>query len=149
MASDPKRKDIAHQRNDGRMTADYGQRAALALDRCIPGPNRDKAVARLFGVSVRMAQYLRRGQHWTTERLTQASAALGATFDAALYSPVSSAQHYTEMADIEDRLARLEARIAEVDRGGDARLAPPVSTETHVQGRQVARPAARLGREVA
>lgn len=76
MASAQERKNLADERKGDRMTADYGQRAALALDRCVPGPNRDKAVARLFGVSVRMAQYLRRGQFWTAERLTQASAAM-------------------------------------------------------------------------
>lgn len=104
MASEPKRKDVAHQRKDGRMTADYGQRAALALDRCIPGPNRDKAVARLFGVSVRFAQYLRRGQHWTAERLTQASNAL-AEFD-----------EYISAPNIRAQITRLEADIAEVKR---------------------------------
>lgn len=102
MASDAKRKDIAHQRNGDRMTADYGQRAALALDRCIPGPNRDKAVARLFGVSVRMAQYLRRGQHWTTERLTQASAAL------------QSVDQYISAPNIHQRLDAMEAELTEL-----------------------------------
>src|SRR5688572_9462555 len=79
------RQDGSVVANRGRrraVTADYGQRAAMALERCIPGPNRDKAIARLFGVSDRMARYLRCGQHWTAERLGQASQALGARFDA-------------------------------------------------------------------
>lgn len=104
MASTEARKDIALQRKAGRMTADYGQRAALALDRCIPGPNRDKAVARLFGVSVRMAQYLRRGQHWTAERLSQASGAL-AGFDQYIATP-----------NVHARLDELEAEIATLRR---------------------------------
>ena len=102
MASEPTRKDFAHQRNGRRMTADYGQRAALALERCIPGPNRDKAVARLFGVSVRMAQYLRRGQHWTADRLTQASAALQG-FD-----------QYISAPNIHQRLDAMEAELIEL-----------------------------------
>lgn len=100
MASAPGCKDIAHQRKAERMTADYGQRAALALDRCVPGPNRDKAVARLFGVSVRMAQYLRRGQFWTAERLTQASTALQG-FD-----------QYISAPNIHQRLDALEAELS-------------------------------------
>lgn len=102
MASIEERKVLAHQRKAERMTADYGQRAALALDRCIPGPNRDKAVARLFGVSVRRAQYLRRGQFWTAERLSQASAALE-RFDQYISSP-----------NLIARIDELEAEIADI-----------------------------------
>jgi hypothetical protein len=102
MASEPERKDIAHQRNGDRMTADYGQRAALALDRCVPGPNKDKAVARLLNVSVRMAQYLRRGQHWTAGRLTQASATLRG-FD-----------QYISAPNIHQRLDAMEAELTEL-----------------------------------
>lgn len=104
---------IASQKGRARMTADYGQRAAIALDRCIPGPYRDKQVARLFGVSVRFAKMLRAGQHWTAERLTQASQALKG-FDEYLASP-----------NLHRRLDALEAEIAELrrdiqDRGEDA-----------------------------
>lgn len=134
---------------EGNVTADYGIRAATALDSLVPGPHRDKNVARLFGVSVRQAKYLRTGRHWTVDRLTQASAMLGTAFDAALYSPASSAQHYSEMADIEDRLARLEARIAEVDRGANAGLAAQEGEAIRDEGRQVAEPVRALGREVA
>lgn len=111
MASRQSGKDFAIRGKGGRMTADYGQRAALALDRCIPGPNRDKAVARLFGVSVRMARYLRGGQHWTAERLTQASAAFD-EFD-----------EYISAPNLHVKLDRLEADLAEVRRlirGDDA-----------------------------
>lgn len=101
--------------------ADYGQRAASALDLLLPAPHRDKTIARLFGVSVRMAKYLRAGRHWTLARLGQASAMLGDAFDAAL---TPSAQHYSEMAELAHRLAQLEAWRAEILRGADARLPP-------------------------
>lgn len=55
-------------------TADYGQRAAFALNRCVPPRHGDKAVASALKVSVRMARYLRAGAYWTTDRLNQASA---------------------------------------------------------------------------
>lgn len=71
---------------EGKMTFDFGLRAGSALDQLIPAPHRDKTVARMLNVSVRMAKYLRAGQFWTADRLTQASAVLGAAFDAALYS---------------------------------------------------------------
>ena len=137
MASGEEGKDLA-QKGNGRMTADYGQRAGIALDRLVAGPHRDKTVARLFGVSVRMAKYLRAGQHWTADRLTQASAMLGAAFDAALYTPVSSATHYSEMAAISERLDRLEARFVEMDRGGDARLAQAAGPLRNGQTRGIA-----------
>jgi hypothetical protein len=52
-------------------------RAGAALDAMIPDANRDKIIARLFGVSVRMAQYLRCGKCWTVERLSTATEILG------------------------------------------------------------------------
>jgi hypothetical protein len=124
MTSTGKGNDVA-QEGSAAMSADYGQRAATALDQLIPGPHRDKAVARLFGVSVRFAKYLRAGRHWTTGRLAQASVAFGGAFDAALYTPASDARHYREMAEIADRLARLEAWRAQMDRGAAARPPPP------------------------
>lgn len=98
-------------------------RAAGAVNHLLPGRNRDKLLARMFGCSVRTAQYLRAGQFWTVERLSQASRVLGVAFDRALYTPVSSAQHALEMDDIAERLARLEDRVAQMDRGSDAGLA--------------------------
>ena len=130
MASGQEGKDLAQKGKDlapngnAPMTADYGRRAAAALDLLIPGPHRDKAIARLFGTSVRMAKYLRSGRHWTAERLSQASRALGAGFDVALYSPAPSAQHDAEMAEIAARLARMEACFVEMARGGDPGPAP-------------------------
>ena len=73
---------------EGKMTFDFGLRAGSALDRLVPGPHRDKSIARLFGISVRMAKYLRAGEHWTADRLSQASAVLGVAFVAALYYPL-------------------------------------------------------------
>ena len=106
------------------MTADYGVRAAVALDRVLPGPHRDKTVARLFNVSVRTAQYLRGGKYWTIARLSQASALLGVAFDAALCSPITSAEFEVETADFDARLSRVEARLAQMVRSEDTRLAP-------------------------
>jgi hypothetical protein len=85
MATPPTGKNFADQ-GKPKMTADYGARAGMALDRLVPGPHRDKAVARLLGVSVRMAKYLRAGQHWTTDRLSQAGAVIEG-FDAFIGSP--------------------------------------------------------------
>lgn len=111
------------------------QRAGAALDGCYAGPHRDKRIARDLGVSVRMAQHLRAGQHWTIDRLAQASALIGAAFDRALYVPTPSAQHHTEMSEIADRLARLEARFEEVARRDDAGSAPAQSREADRKGR--------------
>lgn len=117
-----------------RMTLDYGTRAAAALNDLLPTRHRDKEVARRLKVSVRMAKYLRSGRHWTEARLTQARAAFGDAFDIALYSPVSSAQHDQEMADLAARLERLEACFAQVARGGDARLASAEGDQTDGPG---------------
>src|SRR4051812_38259451 len=89
MATEPEGKPVSHEGN-GVMGADYGIRAAHALDRLIGGPHRDKVVARAFGVSVRMAKYLRSGKHWTTERLSQASRLWGVDFDRLLSAPNAS-----------------------------------------------------------
>jgi len=126
--------------------SDYGQRAATALDQLLPGPHRDKTVARLFGVSVRFAKYLRAGRHWTTHRLSQASAALGQAFDAAL---TPEAQHYSEMAELAVRLAQLEAWRCEMDRGALTRPAPqegPTAGDARHRARERNVPADRRGR---
>jgi hypothetical protein len=79
MTSDMKGSAFAYQGND------FAQNAAYALNLLvgerIAARNRDKAVARMFGVSLRMAKYLREGKHWTVDRLTLASALLGRDFD--------------------------------------------------------------------
>lgn len=98
VAREPEGKDIAHE-GKRRMTADYGQRAAMALDRCVPGPHRDKIVAGKLGVSVRMAKYLRAGLFWTTDRLTQASRSFE-DFDAYIATP-----------NLHQRLDELQAEI--------------------------------------
>ena len=65
MTSDMKGSVFAFQGND------FARNAAFALDLLIAERiaerNRDKAVARMFGVSLRMAKYLREGKHWTWE----------------------------------------------------------------------------------
>lgn len=79
---DPKG-NVASPQDGCRRLSSYGMRAASALNKLIPAPYQDKRVARLMGCSVRMAQYLRRGECWTIERLNKASAALPG-FDAML-----------------------------------------------------------------
>lgn len=148
----PKGKGVARM-------SDYGVRAAMALNQLLPGEHRDKTVARMFNVSVRMAKYLRTGQHWTIDRLSQASAVLGASFDV-LLSPSTDAQHYAEMADIQEiaeRLARLEERVDAGMVGTPAAgLAPQKSASASAAGRVYAehgpaaaraRPASRASSE--
>lgn len=106
MATEPNGNIISNQRKVG-MTADYGQRAAFALNRCATGPNADKIVAGAFGISVRMARYLRSGLHWTTERLTQASRAFK-NFDAYLAAPD---QLHTRLDELEQELADLRSML--------------------------------------
>lgn len=87
--------------------SDYGARAAAALNEFLPGQHRDKTVARLFGVSLRLAQYLRAGQCWTTERFTQASKAFGVDFDLRL----SGIDLHSEIADMRRRMLELETLL--------------------------------------
>jgi hypothetical protein len=75
MASKPRGNDVAK-----RGTA-FALNAGRAVNLLVSGPNRDKTIARMFGVSVRMAKYLRTGRCWTVERLQTASALLGREFD--------------------------------------------------------------------
>lgn len=102
MATDEGGKDLAKSGNGDGTMSDYGARAAFALDRLLPGPNRDKAVERIFNCSPRMARYLRRGMFWTAERLTQASLAIE-NFD-----------NYIATPNLQHRLDALEAEIAEL-----------------------------------
>lgn len=76
-------RNVASPQSSCALFSSYGVRAAAALNKLIPSPYQDKRVARLMGCSVRMAQYLRRGECWTIERLNKASAALSG-FDAML-----------------------------------------------------------------
>lgn len=111
------------------MTADYGIRAATALNDFLPGRHRDKIVAGVFNVSLRMAKYLRKGQYWTTDRLTQASVEFGAAFDLAL------AGQRPEIQDIAERLARLEERFdAQVADQEDIGLAHRADCSVHRGG---------------
>lgn len=108
--------------NEGakRLPSDYGTRAALALDELLPHGNRDKAVQRLFDVSLRMAKYLRVGKHWTIERLNQASRVIDG-FDVLVASPERLSMLRMEMDELDKRLARLECeRQAENARVGVA-----------------------------
>ena len=61
---------------------------------------------------------------------------LGVAFDAALYTPVSSDQHYSEMDELADRLARVEARLAGMDSGNASGLAPAQGSETDLARRR-------------
>lgn len=106
MGSGEERKEVRN--NLARPMSDYGLRAAQALDTLVPGPHRDKAVARLFRCSVRMAQYLRRGEYWTADRLSQASRTLGAAFDVLLYDPDAMA---AEIAELRRRIDILHERF--------------------------------------
>lgn len=113
------------------MAADYAQRAATALNLLIPGPHRDKLIARKFGISPSTAKLLRRGKRWTAERLSQASSVLGDAFDVALSKPATNWQHNLEMQEIETRLARLEENVAQMARGDITRLASSASASSN------------------
>jgi hypothetical protein len=95
MASTLIRNDFSEKRNE--LAADAG----LALERLFAGPHRDKRIAQAFGITVRMAQYLRQGKHWTHERFLQ----LAALQDAA--PPEQT---------LEDRLNELERELATLRR---------------------------------
>lgn len=85
-----------------RMSADYGVRAATALNLLLPGQHRAKAIQRIFDVSERTAKYLLAGRHWTVERLTQASKAVQG-FDEFISTP-----------NIHRRIETVEAQITEL-----------------------------------
>jgi len=117
MARPLKRNEIAVERNV------IALRAGSALERLIPAPHRDKAIARLFGVSVRMAVYLRAGQHWTLDRLAEASAKLGSAFDVLLWQPEADVSAAREIsAEAEDRIVERIARRVREDAGVAAAL---------------------------
>lgn len=112
------------------MHVNYGR----ALDTLFPGPNRDKRIARKFGVSVRMAKYLRTGNHWTVRRLAQAADLFGDAWDAALSKPETNWRHNLEMQEIEARLARLEKQLVEMASRSDAGLASKSSASANSCG---------------
>jgi hypothetical protein len=97
VTSDMKGNSFAYQGND------FAGNAGLALDflvgQRIAERNRDKAVARMFGVSLRMAKYLREGKHWSVPRLTMASALLGRDFDVLVIVPLRLAIDPDELHD--------------------------------------------------
>lgn len=108
------------------MSDDYGYRAAMALDRLIPAVHRDKTVARQFGVSVSTAKHLRGGRRWTVKRFNKAREIFGTLFDTAM-TPEAFKE---ETAAIEERLAVLESKFAQVVRNNDAELLPRQTNDT-------------------
>jgi hypothetical protein len=118
MATEKKRNVVAAM-------SDFGIRAAVAIDSLLPGPHKDKRVARLFGVSVRLAQYLRQGKHWTVDRMSQASRLLGSDFDIALFHAEATRLRQTQDAVIQhlrggkDGHAHPEGDCDDVDPAGD------------------------------
>lgn len=106
MASEPAGKTTSKSGRP-RMSSDYGQRAAFALNLCSRGPNSDKLAAQAFRCSDRMVRFLRKGMFWTTDRLNQASAAFR-HFDAYLAAPD---QLHTRIDEIEQELADLRSLL--------------------------------------
>ena len=106
MSSDIKGNVLAYEGND------FAGNAGFALDflvaQRIAEQNRDKAVARMFGISLRMAKYLREGKHWTVERLTIASSLLGRDFDVLVIVPM---RYGIEPETIHDRIDEVENQI--------------------------------------
>jgi hypothetical protein len=98
----------------------YGQ----ALDRLFPGRDRDKRIAQMFGISARMANHLRAGNHWTLDRLAQATELLGDAWEAALRQPDSEYKYNLEKQDLERRVARLEEYVGRMDKLVFASLSP-------------------------
>lgn len=94
--------------------SDYGQRAAAALNALLSGPHKDKAAARVFACSVRMAKYLRAGQFWTIERLNQASKAFN-DFDAYLADPLLA-----QCNALLRQIGEVSEMLANRDKGNDA-----------------------------
>jgi hypothetical protein len=74
---------------------------AATLEMLFPEPHRDKSIARAFGITTRMARYLRQGKHWTDGRKAQLALLL--------------AQLASEQALVA-RLNELECQLAELRR---------------------------------
>lgn len=88
-------------------------RAGLALRQMIAGPHADKRTAQRFGITVRMAQHLRRGNHWTIRRLIQAAELFGDAFEAALSKPDSDFSYNLEQQDYNRRVEKLKRYVHE------------------------------------
>jgi hypothetical protein len=106
MTSDLKGNVLAYQGNDFAGNAGYA--LDLLVGERIGARYRDKAVARMFGVSLRMAKYLREGKSWTPKRLRMASALLGRDFDVLVIMPLRGG---IEPEEIHDRIDAVENRI--------------------------------------
>ena len=106
MPSDIEGKDFAYAGND------FAGNAGFALDflvaQRIAERHRDKAIARMFGVSLRMGKYLREGKHWTVDRLMMASALLGRDFDVLVIAPLRCG---IAPEEIHDRIDVVEKQI--------------------------------------
>jgi hypothetical protein len=96
---------------------DIGRNAGRALDALVIGPHRDKRIARLFGITPRMARYLRIGKHWTIERLALASSLFGEEFDRLLVNAqLLVSEPMLSQQALADRLNELETQLAELRR---------------------------------
>lgn len=115
------------------MYANYGQ----ALDTLFPGANRDKRIARAFGITPRFAQHLRAGNHWTLQRVLQAAEIFGDAWDAALSKPDSESNSTLEIQRLERRMAKVESYLAQMDRLDNAQMA---STASDSRGLESGRP---------
>jgi len=106
MTNDLKGNDFAYAGND------FARNAGFALDflvaQRIAERNRDKAVARMFGCSMRTAKYLREGKHWTIDRLRMASSLLGRDFDILVIIPLRCG---VEPEAIHDHIDAVENQI--------------------------------------
>jgi hypothetical protein len=108
MANEKERSNLAIE------CSDFAQRAGRALDELVPGPNRDKLVARMFRCSERLAQYLLAGKCWTVQRLSMASAMLGEDFDHLLLGAGRPARQPPSRDELMQRFDLLEKQVQEL-----------------------------------
>ena len=105
-----------------RMSAEYvseiAQRAGWFTSANIAGRNADKNTAQRFGISVRMAQLLRRGEGWTLHRLEQAQRIFGPVFGQMVFGPLAAGGGEDALArEIADVRQRLDLIVATWLRG--------------------------------
>lgn len=131
------------RRSGSMITADtnaIADRAGWFLGVNTEGEHQAKRIARIFGCSVEMARVLRAGRGWTADRLGQAARAFGKPFIDFVFSDAPlDARPFSpslQLAALNDRLARIEARLEVQD-------APPPAFEV----RPVAREAVASDRE--